>query len=255
MPRITLVGYRGSGKSAVAARLATRLGCSWQDADDVLEREAGESIASLVTSRGEGVFRDLESTLLGRLLVAEPGVLATGGGVILREANRAALRSQGRPVGFPQDDAAPGREHARFRDEQPAKQRRFEVTEDPLAAGRDEGGDRLARLALEHVVGVLPGAAQPRRQPGGHRRLAAAPVADERDAWHGGLRFPRGRQAGCLAEAVARLSASRITCGGGSVPCQVRNWIAACRTNISTPVTTRQPAARASLMNSVFSGL
>jgi shikimate kinase len=97
MPRITLVGYRGSGKSAVAARLATRLGCSWQDADDVLEREAGESIASLVTSRGEGVFRDLESTLLGRLLVAEPGVLATGGGVILREANRAALRSQGRP--------------------------------------------------------------------------------------------------------------------------------------------------------------
>lgn len=98
MPRITLVGYRGSGKSSVAARLATLLGCSWQDADDVLEREAGESIATLIASRGEGCFRDLESTLLGRLLVEESGVLATGGGVVLRELNRAALRSGGRPV-------------------------------------------------------------------------------------------------------------------------------------------------------------
>jgi shikimate kinase len=98
MPRITLIGYRGSGKSAVAARLATLLGCSWRDADDVLEREAGESIGNLITSRGEGCFRDLESMLLGRLLTAEPGVLATGGGVILREVNRAALRSRGRPV-------------------------------------------------------------------------------------------------------------------------------------------------------------
>jgi shikimate kinase len=98
MPRITLVGYRGSGKSSVAARLATLLGCSWQDADDVLEREAGESIAALIAARGEGHFRDLESTLLDKLLAEERGVLATGGGVILREDNRAALRSQGRPV-------------------------------------------------------------------------------------------------------------------------------------------------------------
>ena len=98
MPRITLVGSRGSGKSSVAARLASLLGCSWQDADDVLERDAGESIASLIAARGEGHFRDLESTLLGRLLAEEQGVLATGGGVILREDNRTALRSRGRPV-------------------------------------------------------------------------------------------------------------------------------------------------------------
>ncbi|MFM7136793.1 MAG: shikimate kinase [Planctomycetota bacterium] len=98
MPRITLVGYRGSGKSSVAARLAMLLGCSWQDADDVLEREAGDSIAALIASRGEDWFRDLESTVLDRLLAAEAGVLATGGGVILREANRAALWARGRPV-------------------------------------------------------------------------------------------------------------------------------------------------------------
>lgn len=98
MPRITLVGYRGSGKSSVAARLATLLGCSWRDADDALEREAGESIATLIAARGEGHFRDRESTLLHTLLAEERGVLATGGGVVLREASRAALRSHGRPV-------------------------------------------------------------------------------------------------------------------------------------------------------------
>jgi shikimate kinase len=98
MPRVTLVGYRGSGKSSVAARLAALLACDWEDADDVLEREVGESITALITSRGEDCFRDLESMLLDRLLTEEPGVLATGGGVVLREANRAALRSRGRPV-------------------------------------------------------------------------------------------------------------------------------------------------------------
>jgi shikimate kinase len=98
MPRVTLVGYRGSGKSSVAARLARLLGCSWQDADDVLEREAGESIAALVATRGESFFRNLESDLLTRLLAEESGVLATGGGVVLRDANRATLRAKGRPV-------------------------------------------------------------------------------------------------------------------------------------------------------------
>ena len=98
MPRVTLVGYRGSGKSSVAARLAALLGCSWQDADERLEREVGGSIAELIASRGEPAFRDLEAALLGRLLAEEQGVIATGGGVILREENRATLRSHGRPV-------------------------------------------------------------------------------------------------------------------------------------------------------------
>lgn len=98
MPRITLVGYRGTGKTAVAARLATRLGCPWTDADDVLEREAGVSIATLIRDRGEPCFRDHESDLLARLLAGEAGVLATGGGVVLRPGNRELLTTRGRPV-------------------------------------------------------------------------------------------------------------------------------------------------------------
>jgi shikimate kinase len=98
MPRVTLVGYRGSGKSSVAAELAERLGCSWADADLVLEQELGTTIATLVAERGEPFFRDREADLLGRLLAAGEGVLATGGGVVLRPANRDLLTSHGRPV-------------------------------------------------------------------------------------------------------------------------------------------------------------
>jgi shikimate kinase len=98
MPHLTLIGYRGSGKSSLAARLAERLGCRWVDADDRLEQELGSSIASLIGTRGEPFFRDREADLLARLLAEEPGVLATGGGVVLRAGNRLLLRERGRPV-------------------------------------------------------------------------------------------------------------------------------------------------------------
>lgn len=98
MPTVTLIGYRGCGKSTVAAGLAERLGCSWVDADDVLEAEAGTSITAFIAAMGEPAFRDLETTVLERLLATGPGVLATGGGVVLRESNRRLLRTAGRPV-------------------------------------------------------------------------------------------------------------------------------------------------------------
>ena len=98
MPRITLIGYRGTGKSTVAALLGDLLGCGWCDADIVLEEKLGRSIASLVRERGEPVFRDEEAALLADLLGRFPGVLSTGGGVVLRAENRGALVESGRPV-------------------------------------------------------------------------------------------------------------------------------------------------------------
>lgn len=98
MPRVTLIGYRGTGKSTVAALVARRLGCEWVDADAVLERHLGCTIAELVRDRGEPVFRDEESKVLEQLLGRCDGVLATGGGVILRPGNREALVRRGRPV-------------------------------------------------------------------------------------------------------------------------------------------------------------
>lgn len=95
MPTITLIGYRGTGKSTVAAALAQTLGCRWWDADVELERVVGTSIASFVRKHGEPTFRDRESVVLGELLAKPDGVLATGGGVILRPGNRERLREQG----------------------------------------------------------------------------------------------------------------------------------------------------------------
>ena len=97
MPRITLIGYRGTGKSTVASLLGDILGCGWCDADIVLEEKLGCSIASLVRERGEPVFRDEEATVLAELLGRFPGVLSTGGGAVLRAENRAAIREMGRP--------------------------------------------------------------------------------------------------------------------------------------------------------------
>jgi len=98
MPRVTLVGYRGTGKSTVAAVLSDRLGVAWRDADAVLEERIGRSITELVGSRGEAAFRDVETEVLRDTLPAFAGVLATGGGVVLRPENRRLLRERGRPV-------------------------------------------------------------------------------------------------------------------------------------------------------------
>ena len=98
MPQVTLIGYRGTGKSTVAAGLAARLGCGWQDADAVLEERLGCTIATLVRDQGEPAFRDAEATILADLLASTSGVLSTGGGVVLRPDNRRLLRHRARPV-------------------------------------------------------------------------------------------------------------------------------------------------------------
>ncbi len=137
MPRVTLVGYRGTGKSTVAALLAERLGCAWLDADAALEARLGTTIAGLVHGRGEPAFRDAEESLLRELLDSCGGVLATGGGVVLRPGNREALRGRGRPVAWltAPADVIRGRLAADplTRDRRPALSAAASVAGDPLA--------------------------------------------------------------------------------------------------------------------------
>src|SRR4051794_15326813 len=95
---IFLVGYRGSGKSTVARLLAGRLGWGWVDADHVLEGRAGRSIREVFAAEGEAGFRDRESAVLTDLCRLERHIIATGGGVVLRQANRDLLRRSGRVV-------------------------------------------------------------------------------------------------------------------------------------------------------------
>lgn len=89
--RIFLVGARGTGKSTVGRVLAARLGWLFADADEHLEEVAAATIADIFRFQGEAAFRDLEADVLAELAARQEHVIATGGGVVLREANRAKL--------------------------------------------------------------------------------------------------------------------------------------------------------------------
>lgn len=91
---IALIGMPGSGKSTVGRQLAKRLGVPFLDSDAVIEARIGTSIRDYFEANGESAFRDIEQLVLDELTRAEPAVLATGGGAILREANRIHLRNR-----------------------------------------------------------------------------------------------------------------------------------------------------------------
>lgn len=88
---VALIGYRGSGKTAVAQALAARLGWDWVDADVEVELRAGKSIAAIFADDGETHFRDLEAIVVDLLALRQRTVIAMGGGAILREVNRKAM--------------------------------------------------------------------------------------------------------------------------------------------------------------------
>lgn len=92
---LTLIGYRGSGKSTVAAPLAARLGWEWVDADAVIEQEAGRTIREIFASEGEAGFRRRERETIHTLLQRDRLVLAAGGGAILNSDTRRDMRAAG----------------------------------------------------------------------------------------------------------------------------------------------------------------
>jgi len=88
-----LVGLMGSGKSSIGRRLAKALEMPLIDLDKYIVEKAGQSIPDIFAEQGEEAFRDLESQVLREALLGPPAVIATGGGIVLREENRALLKS------------------------------------------------------------------------------------------------------------------------------------------------------------------
>lgn len=92
---IFLVGFMGAGKTTVGRILARKLGWRYCDADKVIETVAGKTVSEIFSSRGEIHFRDLESDTLSSLAGKTKQVIATGGGAVMREENREAMKKGG----------------------------------------------------------------------------------------------------------------------------------------------------------------
>jgi len=95
---VFLVGMPGSGKSTVGRQLSRRLQLPFFDSDHLIEQRLGCSIREYFAREGEAAFRDLEGQVLAELAQGADAVVATGGGAVLREANRNALRAGGKVI-------------------------------------------------------------------------------------------------------------------------------------------------------------
>lgn len=93
---VILVGPMGAGKSTIGRHLAALLSRSFVDIDAEIERRCGADIPWIFDVEGEQGFRQRESNILEDVLSgAVPLIVATGGGAVLREDNRALLRRSG----------------------------------------------------------------------------------------------------------------------------------------------------------------
>lgn len=95
---VSLIGLPGSGKSTVGRQLARRLHLPFVDSDHAIEDRLGCSIREYFEREGEECFRDVEEQVLDELTRHHHGVLSTGGGAVLRPANRQHLRERGQVV-------------------------------------------------------------------------------------------------------------------------------------------------------------
>ena len=92
---VFLVGLMAVGKSSVGRQLADELGYSFYDSDHEVEIRAGAEIAWIFDVEGENGFRERETQVINELTPIDRIVLATGGGVVLREENRRVLSNRG----------------------------------------------------------------------------------------------------------------------------------------------------------------
>ncbi len=90
-----LTGFRGTGKTSVAARLSAAWAAPSIDLDEVIETKAGKSIREIFVEGGESSFRDLESEALSEVSAGRASIISLGGGAILRDENRQRMSSTG----------------------------------------------------------------------------------------------------------------------------------------------------------------
>ncbi len=95
MNNIILTGFMGTGKSSVGKMLAKETGYLYCDLDAMIVEQIGMTINEIFAIHGEAFFRDLEADAVKQVSSAARLVVATGGGAVIREENRALLRKSG----------------------------------------------------------------------------------------------------------------------------------------------------------------
>lgn len=92
---IVLTGFMGVGKTTIGKRIAEFVQRRFTDSDDVIMARAGMTIPEIFAQHGEAYFRGLEREIALELATQERVVIATGGGMLVDEVNRAALSATG----------------------------------------------------------------------------------------------------------------------------------------------------------------
>ncbi|WP_339845722.1 shikimate kinase AroK [uncultured Halopseudomonas sp.] len=95
MRNVFLVGPMGAGKSTIGRLLAKELRYPFKDSDREIEAKTGADIPWIFDVEGEEGFRQREEAMIAELVLESGIVMATGGGVVMREANRQALAANG----------------------------------------------------------------------------------------------------------------------------------------------------------------
>lgn len=92
---IYLIGLMGAGKTTIGRQLANALRVPFYDSDKAIEEQTGVDITTIFEYEGEEGFRVREQNMIQELTQIDGIVLATGGGVILKEQNRQILKKKG----------------------------------------------------------------------------------------------------------------------------------------------------------------
>jgi len=92
---VYFIGPMGAGKTTIGQRVAKHLGLEFLDCDQELEAQTGATVSLIFDVEGEQGFRERETRMLEQMTERQGVLIATGGGAVLRERNRALLRRSG----------------------------------------------------------------------------------------------------------------------------------------------------------------
>ena len=105
MKNIVLIGMMGCGKTTCGTLLSKKLNRNMVDTDAIIVQREGRAISDIFATEGEGYFRALETQVAKELGRKESLIIATGGGLPMREENVAALRQNGLIIWLKRDPA------------------------------------------------------------------------------------------------------------------------------------------------------